>query len=415
VRLMDLSWRHDITPRQWRTLLAAHLGWLLDGMDIMLYAFALLAIQKEFGLTSGAAGALASVTLVASAIGGAFAGVLADRWGRVPVLIGSMLVYSLFTGAAATSSSVLQLAFWRALVGFGLGGEWSAGSVLIAETWPAEHRGKAVGFMQAGWALGYILAAMLAAWIIPRYGWRTLFVVGAAPALVTLWIRRGIPESEIWLAADGRRPPERSFAGGLKKLLQPPVLRRVLAATALSTSLLFAYWGLFTWIPSYLAAPLSRGGAGFDLIKSMSWIVPMQAGAFLGYILFGFLADRFGRRPVFLVFVLASAVLVPIYGLCARHENVLMIMGPLIGFFGHGYFSVFGAMFAELFDSDIRATAQGLCYNAGRAVSAAAPFVIGLAADRRGIGSALGLTAGFYVAGAVLIFALPETRGEILR
>ena len=410
-----LSWRHDITPRQWRTLLAAHLGWLLDGMDIMLYAFALLAIQKEFGLSSAAAGALASITLLASAVGGAFAGVLADRWGRVPVLIGSMLVYSLFTAAAATSSSVLQLAFWRALVGFGLGGEWSAGSVLIAETWPAEHRGKAVGFMQAGWALGYIIAAALAAWIIPSYGWRALFVVGVSPAVLTLWIRRGVPESDIWRAAAGRRPPDRSLAVGLKKLLQPPVRGRVLAATALSASLLFAYWGLFTWIPSYLATPLSRGGAGFDLVKSMRWIVPMQAGAFLGYILFGFLADRFGRRPVFVVFVLASAVLVPVYGLSARHGNVLMLLGPLIGFFGHGYFSVFGAMFAELFDSDIRATAQGLCYNGGRAASAAAPFIIGMAADRCGIGSALGMTAGFYVAGAALIFALPETRGGILQ
>ena len=410
-----LSWRRDITPRQWRTLLAAHLGWLLDGMDIMLYAFALLAIQKEFGLTSAAAGALASITLLASAVGGAFAGVLADRWGRVPVLIGSMLAYSLFTGAAATSSSVLQLAFWRALVGFGLGGEWSAGSVLIAETWPAEHRGKAVGFMQAGWALGYIIAAALAAWILPHYGWRTLFLVGVSPALLTLWIRRGVPESEIWRAAAGRRAPNRSVVAGLKKLLEPPVRGRVLAATALSASLLFAYWGLFTWIPTYLASPLSRGGAGFDLVKSMGWIIPMQIGAFLGYILFGFLADRFGRRPVFVVFVLASAVLVPVYGLAARHENVLMLLGPLIGFFGHGYFSVFGAMFAEPFDSDIRATAQGLCYNGGRAASAAAPFIIGMAADRCGIGSALGMTAGFYALGALLIFALPETRGGILR
>ncbi|MFI5361451.1 MAG: MFS transporter [Elusimicrobiota bacterium] len=410
-----LSWRHDITPRQWRTLLAAHLGWLLDGMDIMLYAFALLAIQKEFGLTSAAAGALASITLLASAAGGAFAGVLADRWGRVPVLIGSMLVYSLFTGAAATSMSVLQLAFWRALVGFGLGGEWSAGSVLIAETWPPEHRGKAVGFMQAGWALGYILAAALAAWILPIYGWRTLFVIGTAPALLTLWIRRGVPESEIWRAVAGRRSPDRSMGAGLKKLLEPRVRGRILTATGLSASLLFAYWGLFTWIPTYLAAPLSRGGAGFDLVKSMGWIVPMQIGAFLGYILFGFLADRFGRRPVFVVFVLASAVLVPVYGLSARHANVLMLLGPLIGFFGHGYFSVFGAMFAELFDSDIRATAQGLCYNGGRAASAAAPFFIGMAADRYGIGSALGMTAGFYVLGAALIFALPETRGGVLR
>ncbi|MFI5360998.1 MAG: MFS transporter [Elusimicrobiota bacterium] len=410
-----MSWRRDISARQWRTLLAAHLGWLLDGMDIMLYAFALLAIQKEFGLTSGTAGALASITLLASAAGGIFAGVLADRWGRVPVLIGSMLVYSLFTGAAATSTSVYQLAFWRALVGFGLGGEWSAGSVLIAETWPAEHRGKAVGFMQAGWAVGYVLAAALAAWILPAYGWRTLFVAGVAPAFVTLWIRRGVPESEIWRAAAGRRAANLGAGAGLRKLFSPPVRGRVLAATALSASLLFAYWGLFTWIPSYLAAPLSRGGAGFDLLKSLRWIVPMQAGAFLGYVLFGFLADRFGRRPVFVVFVLASAVLVPLYGLSARREGFLMVLGPLIGFFGHGYFSVFGAMFAELFDSDIRATAQGLCYNAGRAASAAAPFCIGLASDRWGIGSALAMTAGFYVAGAALMFALPETRGGILR
>jgi MFS family permease len=177
---------------------------------------------------------------------------------------------------------------------------------------------------------------------------------------------------------------------------------------------LFAYWGLFTWIPSYLSSPVSRGGAGMSVVQSSGWIVPMQIGAFFGYTLFGFLADRFGRRPVFLMFVLSAAVLVPIYGQWARHPAALMAMGPLIGFFGHGYFSVFGAMLAELFRSTIRATMQGLCYNVGRVASALAPFTIGALADRFGIGSALAFTSIFFETGGALIFLLPETKGEIL-
>jgi MFS-type transporter involved in bile tolerance (Atg22 family) len=177
---------------------------------------------------------------------------------------------------------------------------------------------------------------------------------------------------------------------------------------------LFAYWGLFTWMPSYLSSPVARGGAGMSVVQSTGWIVPMQIGAFLGYTLFGFLADRFGRRPVFLTFVLSAAVLVPIYGQWGRHQTALMLMGPLIGFFGHGYFSVFGAMLAELFPAAIRATAQGLCYNVGRAAGALAPFTIGALADRFGIGSALALTSVFFAAGGALIFLLPETKGEKL-
>ncbi len=407
---MTFAWIREATPDARRALFAATAGWTLDAMDVMLYAFALTAIRAEFGLDGAEAGLLASVTLVASAVGGIGAGVLADRFGRARVLVLSILAYSLFTGATATSRTVAELALWRALVGLGLGAEWSAGSVLVAETWPAAHRGKAIGLMQSGWAIGYVLAAFLAAAVIPTWGWRPLFVLGILPGLLAVWVRWRVPEPEIWRERGAR--PEKG--AGLALLLRPPYLGRVVAATALATALLFAYWGLFTWVPSFLAAPTEAGGAGLGLVRSTGFVVAMQAGAFLGYTTFGFLADRFGRRPVFLAFVLGAAVVVPAFGLLARSEAAVLLLAPLVGYLGHGYFSVFGALLAELFPSSVRGAAQGFCYNAGRAVSALAPFTVGAFADSYGIGSALALTAGFYVAGALLMRFLPETKGQEL-
>jgi MFS family permease len=406
-----LAWYRDASPAARRSLWAAQLGWMLDAMDVMLFAFSLTAIQREFLLSSGQAGALASATLLTSAAGGAVAGILADRYGRARVLVWSILVYSIFTAFSATAQTVVQLAAWRALVGLGLGAEWSAGSVLVAETWPPRHRGKAIGLMQAGWALGYILAALLSAAILPHFGWRALFLAGVLPALLAVWVRRNVSEPAIWLASRAR---PLHAASSIRQIFSPALLPRTLTATALTTSLLFAYWGLFTWIPSYLSASADRGGAGLGIVRSSAWVVPMQIGAFLGYTLFGILADRFGRRPVFLSFVIAAALLVPAYGGLARSPIALMALGPFIGFFGHGYFSLFGAMLAELFPTAVRAAAQGLCYNFGRAVSALAPWVIGWLADRHGIGSALAVTSAFFALGGALIFFLPETRGKAL-
>jgi MFS family permease len=404
-----MSWRSQITREQWRTLFAAQLGWMLDAMDVMLYSFALTAVRTEFQLTSAAAGALAAAPLVTSALGGMLFGWLSDRYGRARALTWSILTFSLFTGLTATSHSVAELVLWRAVVGIGLGGEWAAGSVLVAETWPAEHRGKAIGMMQSAWAVGYLLAAVLAAAVLPAWGWRPLFLLGVLPALVTLWIRRGIAEPPTW------RAPRHTIAGAVGALFRPPLRRHVLLLSALCSCVLFGYWGLFTWLPAYLASPVAQGGAGLGIVRSSAWIAPLQAGAFLGYISFGFFADRYGRRPSFLGFVLATAVLVPVYGLLGRHPALLMAAGPLVGYFGHGYFSVLGAMMAELFPAALRATAQGFCYNIGRAVAGLAPVTVGALADRQGIGAALGFTSIFFVAGAGLMLLLPETRGEKLK
>jgi MFS family permease len=297
-----------------------------------------------------------------------------------------------------------------------MGGEWSSGSVLVSETWPAEHRGKAIGIMQSGWALGYILAALVSAFILPRFGWRALFLVGVLPALLTIWIRRRVPEPAVWnVAQTARLSLSQFFNNKLSAIFQPALLRRTLIATLLTSFVLFAYWGLFTWLPGFLSKPLAQGGAGMSIVKTSGWIIPMQIGAFFGYLSFGFIADRFGRKPAFIFYLLTAAILVPIYGQMARSDTALLILGPFIGFFGSGYFSLFGAMLAELFPTSIRATGQGFAYNAGRAFSALAPYSIGQLADIYGIGSALALTSAFFLIGAMMILLLPETRGTELK
>lgn len=402
----ELPWWRTVDGRAWRALIASGAGWMLDAMDVTIYFFALEQIKKDFGLTQAAAGSLASAVLLASAMGGVLFGVLADRFGRVRMLMISILVYSVATAMCATATNYYQLLFWRLLVGIGFGGEWSAGALLVAESWPAKHRGKAIGLMQSGWAIGYILAAILATFIT---NWRVLFVVGILPAFFLLWIRRSIQEPP---SASGPRPP---FRESLAVLGRPPHFRHAVVATVTAASLFFAYWGLFTWIPNFLAKPVDQGGAGLGGVKTLAWIIPMQVGAFFGYTTFGFLADRFGRRPTFLVFVLAAAALVPIYALSGKYPAALMVLGPLIGFFGHGYFSVFGSMLAELFPSSVRGTAQGLCYNLGRAFSALAPITIGAIADRYTLGAGLAALSLFFAAAAAFMLLLPETKGRDLR
>jgi MFS family permease len=407
-------WYRTITPAQWRALLAAWLGWTLDALDFALYLMALTTLKDDLGFGDDRAGLLATVSLLTSAAGGLLFGVLADRIGRIRALTATVLIFSLCSLGSATAQGFGQLLLWRTLLGFGMGGEWACGAVLVSETWPAEHRGKASGLMQSGWAVGYLLAAVLAALVLPRLGWRWLFALGVLPALFIIWVRKAVPEPAVWSARRGPEGARSSLAGPFAILFGRAYLARTLLATLLSAAVMFAYWGLFTWLPAFLASPVAKGGAGLGVVKSAGWIVPTQLGAFLGYLSFGFIADRVGRRRAFIGFLVAAALLVPLSGRLAERPVVLLLLGPLLGFVGHGYFSIFGSLLAELFPTSARATGQGFTYNSGRALSALAPYTIGVLAETRGIGSALGLTSAFFLLGAVLILLLPNARGRQL-
>ena len=398
---------NGVSRNAWRALFAAQIGWMLDAMDFLLFTFAILPIQKEFGLSSATMGGLSSVALIASAIGGIAFGRIADRIGRVRAMTFSILLYSGATAGLATSHALWQLIMWRALVGLGMGGEWSCGSVLVAETWPAEHRGKAMGIMQSGWAIGAVFAAGLAALLLDRAGWRALFLVGALPAVAAFVIRRNVEEPPLW--REREKVPSR-----WSEMFDAAFRRRTIIATLLASSVLIAFWGVITWLPAFLATPVEKGGAGLTLTKSASWLILLQIGAFFGYISFGWIADRIGRRPAFTAFMIAATAVVPLFAFGARSMAALLIIGPLVGYFAHGYFSLFGAMLAELFPTRIRASAQGFCYNAGRLASAAAPYAIGAAAQRYGLGSAIAVDGLFFAVGAVLVWLLPETKGAEL-
>jgi len=403
--LLPASGRLD--PK-WTALAAATSGYMLDAMDVILYIFALGAIRQEFGLSNAEAGMAMAATMLASAAGGIGAGVLSDRIGRRPALMITILVYSFGSALSATSTGLWSLMLWRAVVGLGLGGEWSSGTVLVAESWPAQHRAKAIGMMQSGFALGYMLAAALAALVLPRWGWRVLFLIGVLPALLTFLIRRHVREPEVWLKQERPAPFLSLFRGVL--------LRRTLIATTLATAMLFGYWGLFTWLPSFLASPMEAGGAGLALLKTSGWTIAVQAGSLLGYWCFGWLADRFGRRITFFCYVAGAAAVIPIYGMAPRWagaslESVLLIIGPAVGFLGTGSFALFGTMLAELYPTASRGAGQGFAYNFGRALAAVAPVTIGRVADASGLGMALGLNAGFYLLAGLMVWTLPETKG----
>lgn len=381
-------------------------------MDIMLFAMVLAHLIRDFGMSTATAGLMGSLTLFASAVGGVVFGLIADRFGRVKALMGSILIYSVFTGACGLSQDITQLAIFRVLLGLGMGGEWATGAALVAETWPSEHRGKALGIMQSSWAVGYALAAAITALVLPRWGWRAVFFVGVLPALLTFWIRRHVEEPEIWIKSVGEKKHLASRAG-LSEIFRRPLLKDTLVTTLMNAGTMFAWWGLFTWIPAYLGLPEKQGGMGLSVVKTSTWIIVMQGGMWLGYVSFGFICDRIGRKKTYIIYLFAAAALVIVYS-SVRQNTALLLLGPLVAFFGTGYFSGFGTITAEIFPTRIRASAQGFTYNIGRGLSALAPFTIGALAKGHGLALAFYLTAGFFLFSAFTAFALPETRGKSL-
>ena len=397
------------SPDARRSLVAAAMGWMLDAFDVMLYALVLASLMTDLGIDKPTAGMLGSLTLAASAVGGVAFGVFADRYGRTRALVVSILIYSVFTFACGLAQNVLQLAIFRVLLGLGMGGEWASGAALVSETWPAEHRGKALGLMQSAWAVGYALAAVVNMLVLPSFGWRAVFFVGVIPAFFTLWVRRSVREPEVWQRSRGTQAARAPFS----QMFSGAFLRITLVVTLMNAFTMFAWWGFNLWIPAYLSLSVEGGGIGLSPV-SMSWfIVAMQVGMWFGYVTFGFISDAAGRRRTYVTYLVAAAVLMFTYA-SVRQPWMLLVLGPFVAFFGTGYFSGFGAVTAEIYPTAIRATAQGLTYNAGRIVSAAAPFLLGSVAQRRGFGFAFALAAAAFVAAAACWVAIPETKGREL-
>jgi MFS family permease len=412
---LTVPWWKEITRNQWYALLAGKIGWMLDAFDVMLYVFCLKTIMEEWHLNPAVAGFMVTVTLFASSFGGIMFGAMADRFGRKNALMATVLIFSICSGLSGLAQNLVQLAIARTILGLGMGGEWASGALLVSETWPAKHRGKAIGLMQGGWALGYIFAAIAAATILPRFGWRVMFFLGIIPALFALWVRTKVEEPEVWVKQHAREKaePKTKVKGGFLQIFRKDLLRFTLVSTLISTFVMFAYWGLFSWLPSFLGSPVAKGGAGLSIVKAPMWMIPMMIGAYFGYVSFGFVADKFGRRPTFAAYLFLSAVLVFIFG-NTRNATALMVMGPFLGFFGSGYYSAFGAFISELFPTRARGSAVGFCYNTGRMVSALAPTVIGFFAIKYGVGAALTFTAVAFVLAGLSIFLIPETLGAEL-
>jgi MFS family permease len=416
---------------------------MLDAFDAMLYALVLAHVMRDLGMSKATAGLLYTLTLLASGIGGMLFGFLADRIGRKRALVLSILTYSVCSFASGLSTTVLMLAVFRFILGLGMGGEWNTGATLVAETWPNELRAKAIAIVQSSWAIGYAMAALVAGIVLRYANWRMVFFVGILPALVTLWIRRSVPESQMWMdrhdatnsvipgvafqpsdAASGSRTGvsalhdrvvlESVASDSFFLIFRAPYGKSTVVLLLLNFFGLFAWWGLFSWIPPYLSLPVAQGGRGFGIMGTTTLLLVLNLfGMFPGYISFGWAADHLGRRRAFMLYLFAAALLVPLYAM-ARSQAVLLVLGAVVAFFGTGFFSGSGLIGSEIFPTQVRARALGFTYNGARALSSVAPWVIGR------VGQAKGLSWAFYLCGAAFLLAslmasqLPETKGKRL-
>jgi MFS family permease len=410
VRAPAFAWWHSAPRTAKKALVAASFGWMLDSFDVMLYSLVLASLITDLHLSKGTAGILGSITLLAAAAGGLLFGIIADRFGRTRALMASVLIYAIFTAACGLSQNFVQLAVFRILLGLGMGGEWASGASLVSETWPAEHRGKALGFMQSSWAIGYALAALVAAIVMPLGGWRAVFFVGILPAFFTLWIQRSVEEPEVWKNA---RDAASTTFGGFAEIFRGKLLPLTVVLTLMNACCLFAWWGFNLWVPAYLSLPITQGGIGLTSTAMSVVVIVMQVGMWFGYVTFGFVSDVIGRKRTYVTYLLVASVLLLVYG-TTRSPLLPLLLGPFVAFFGTGYYTGFAAVTAEIYDTRVRSTAQGFTYNAGRVASAVAPFTVGSLAQKHGFGAAFGVGALSFLLAAFFWIWIPETKGRRL-
>jgi len=403
----------QVTPAQKRTLIAAALGWGLDGFDVLLYSNVQIHVMAALGIHSKAiAGLPNAFMLLASGIGGVLFGFIADRIGRTKALMLSILTYSLCSLGSGLSTSIVVLIAFRFVLGLGMGGEWNTGATLVAETWPTHLRARAIAIVQSAWAWG-LAAAAVVAWVVLdklHQNWRFVFFVGVLPALVTLWIRRSVPESEMWQQHKDQATAKAPFSEIFSTLLRKNTTFLLL----LNIFGLFAWWGLFSWMPPYLTLPVEKGGRGLSMMNTTTLLVTLNlVGMFPGYLCYGWFADKLGRKRSLILYTLCAAGLIPLYA-AARTPWIILVLGALVGFFGTGFFAGSGIIGSELFPTRVRARALGFTYNGARALSCVAPYTIGWVGDKKGLSAAFLLCAIAFVLTALMATQLPETKGKTL-
>ncbi|MDF7670009.1 MFS transporter [Orbaceae bacterium ESL0721] len=395
-----------ITPYQKKTLFASTIGYALDGMDMMLLGVCFSLIAVSFNLTNSDLGTLTSVTLLGAVLGGILFGVLADKYGRVRVFSWTIIIFSLFTGLCAISPNYESFLLFRFLSGLGLGGEFGIGMTLVSESWPKDRRSRATSIVALGFQVGIILAALTVNFIGVNYGWRWVFAVGVLPALFVAWTRKGLAEPEIWQNLKAEQKNKIS----LGKLFKNPRVAATTIGLIIACAVQnFGFYGLMVWMPNMIANELN-----LPFKNTLFWTISTTIGMSLGIVVFGWLCDKIGRRPSYIIFLLISAVSIWFY-FQQTDMLILIIFGSAIGFFVNGMMGGYGALLAEHYPTDARSSAENIIFNVGRGIAGISQVLIAYLADTYSISYALALLSAAYLFSALaFIFLIPETKGKAL-
>jgi MFS family permease len=389
-----------------KALIGSGLGYAMDGFDLLILGFMLNVISKDLALTPAQGASLVTATLIGAVVGGVGFGMLSDKIGRVRVLTYTIVVFAVFTGLCGLAQGYYDLLFYRTLAGVGLGGEFGIGMALVAEAWPASMRARASSYVGLGWQLGVLAAAIVTPLLLPIIGWRGMFMLGIFPAVAAYFIRQSLHEPEVFVKKSHDHPKE----SALYLLVDSAETTKLSIGMIILTSVQnFGYYGVMIWLPSYLSSRF-----GFALTQSAVWTIVTIAGMAVGIFAFGNIADRIGRRPAFLTYMVGAAISVVLYSRLTD-PTALLIAGAVMGFFVNGMLGGYGALISELFPTSARATAQNVLFNVGRAIGGFGPVVVGYVAGLYGFETAIALLAALYCLDIVALwFLIPERRGAAL-
>lgn len=405
-------WYKDLSTKERSTFWGCFAGWALDGMDVQLYSFLIPSLIATWGITTADAGLMGTATLLASAIGGWIAGMLCDRYGRLRILQVTILWYSLFTFLSGFTTSFEQLLVVRCLQGLGFGGEWTAGAVLLGEVIRASHRGRAGGTVQSAFAIGWACATTLSSlllMLLPQaIAWRAVFWAGVLPAILVIYVRRNMTESDVFLAARGKAATPREVSP--LAIFSPSMLRTTVLAAMLAMGIQGSSYAIITWLPTFLKAThhLSVVGTG-------GYVLVVTFGAFCGYLISAHLSDAVGRRRNFLAYALGCWIVDFAFMYLPVSDRTALLLAFPFGFFTQGIYASLGPFFTELFPTRMRGAGQGFAYNFGRGIGAFLTFFVGVMAKSMPLGDAIAILslAGYLLAIAATLL-LPETRGREL-